>query len=237
MKGYMNQIAADLLQTVALDVRDKAVEFRTAARTRLAITMLEKDPSLRVPVRFSPSAVLDGVAIHAIPNTLIVWSYGVVGAIGMPLTDPETGELKDDAMDVYYDTTFKQLPPRVMDAILAHEVGHMKLGHNRRLAEGWKPTAEEAFEMECEADAYAFAQGYDMRTALQVIAYNYRKSFKLNKLKELRQRMDRLHMLQLEKDFTSNDPKVPFILTGIELERTNRNPSLEYATEAKIIHI
>lgn len=93
--------------------------------------------------------LLDDVELHVSYNPYV---HLVTNAIGSIASIYPTG-------DVIVDNTFRLLCPATQRAILAHELGHIKLGHKANIFYPFKRMAYifagKVLEMELEADVYA----------------------------------------------------------------------------------
>lgn len=191
MKSYMNTIAENTLVALIIDVREKAVDLKRKARKSFAVGWKERDTT--PTLRFNPSAVIDGVNVFLHHDTMRVWTFDVVGIVSMLVSDPATGLARENVLDIHYDSAFAKLPIEIQSAMIAHEVGHYKMGHNQKALDGYCPDNAEAFEWEVQADAYAQDKEYAMAHALQYLMITYRKSLRFKELKQLRQRILRLN--------------------------------------------
>lgn len=204
MKGYMNTILSQLTSTASAEFRDTLVAYRRSFRKSLATKMLANRRSYIL--RYQPSFTIDGVDVYIHSDSLYVWAFGVVGAIGTLILNPEEGRPYQNKIDVYHDEAFTLLSDQMRSAIIAHEVGHYKLGHNQKALDGHRPDAKEAFEWELAADKWAFEQGFNIKDALSCMMQSYRKSLRADELKSLRQRIMHIHQLELEKDIALSYP-------------------------------
>lgn len=234
MKGYLNTILSQLTSTASAEVRDVAVKYRRSFRKSLAAKILSRRSSH--VLRFQPSFTIDGVDVYMQPDSLYVWSFGVVGAVGTLILNPEDIKPYPNKIDVYYDDAFTLLSDECRSAIIAHEVGHYKLGHNQKALDGYRPDAKESFEWELAADTWALEQGFNIIKALVHIMHHYRKSLTAQEFSSLRQRVMHLKQHQLAKDWAIDDPNVPLLFkmpsgNAIKL----RHPTLDqYRDDVKI---